>query len=747
MKQQKWLIFLLLWAPYWGWAQAAPNQVSGQVVENSEDGEKEPLVGVNVYWAGTTLGTSSNEHGRFQLERSRQTDQLVFSYVGYQNDTLTIVPGEEPLVVLSASVELAGVDVVKRQKTTTVSMLSSLKVEQVGEKELLKAACCNLSESFETSPSIDVSFTDAITGTRQIQMLGLAGPYVQMTRENIPDMRGLSSLYGLQFIPGTWIESIQLNKGTGSVVNGYESIAGQINVELRKPEEAERLYLNLFANTESRLEANLNLAHRFKNEKWSTALLLHGKDNSSKLDHNHDGFLDMPIGDTYTLLNRWKYAGDDGLRFQAGVKGTTMNNQGGQMEFRPEDALTTNAWGMDLKIRRLEGWTKLGKVFEDYPWRSVGLQLAGSTHKQDSYFGLNSYDARQQSGYANFVYQSILGNTRHEFKTGLSFQYDHFDEQLNDTTFNREEAVPGAYFEYSYLPSEQITVVAGLRADYHNLFGAFVTPRLHIRYAPFEQTVIRLAAGRGQRTASILAENTGILASSRQLVFQGQNNGNPYGFGPEVAWNLGLNLTQKFLLDYREGSVSFDFYRTDFSNQVILDLEQSPQQALFYELNGDSYSSSFQAQLDYEVLTRLDARLAYRWYDVKTTYGDQLLQKPLQATHRAFLNFGYETRKHWKLDYTLNWQGEKRIPYTGSNPENYRLASYSPDFFLMNAQISKTWNERLEIYVGMENLGGYKQSNPILASDQPFSPYFDSSLVWGPIFGRKTYFGLRFKLL
>lgn len=746
MKQIRWMILLLLVTPYFSWGQAAPNWVKGQVVENGEDGKSEPLVGVNVYWAGTTIGTSSDEQGRFLLERNQQTNQLVFSYVGYKNDTLEVNSGELPRVVLSASVELADIEVVKRQKTTTVSMLNSIKVEQVGEKELLKAACCNLSESFETNPSIDVSFTDAVTGTRQIQMLGLAGPYVQMTRENIPDIRGLSSLYGLLFIPGTWIESIQLNKGTGSVANGYESVAGQINVELRKPEEAERLYLNLFANTESRLEANLNLAHRFKNGKWSTALLLHGKDNSSKLDHNHDGFMDMPIGDTYTLLNRWKYFGDDGLRFQAGVKGTTMNNQGGQIDFRPEDALTTNAWGMDLQIRRLEGWAKLGKVFEDFPWRSIGLQLAGNTHKQDSYFGLNRYNAKQESGYANFVYQSILSNTRHEFKTGISFQYDHYHEQLNDTTFNREEAVPGAYFEYTYLPSEKLTLVAGLRADYHNLFGAFITPRLHLRYAPFEQTVIRLAAGRGQRTASIISENSGILASSRQLIIQGQDNGDPYGFGPEVAWNLGLNLTQKFLLDYREGSVSFDFYRTDFSKQVILDLEQSPQQALFYELNGNSYSNSFQAQFDYEILTRLDARLAYRWYDVKTTYGDQLLQKPLQAAHRAFLNLGYESRNHWKLDYTLNWQGKKRIPSTSSNPEQYQLEDYSPDFFLMNAQISKTWNERFELYVGMENLANYKQPNPILASDQPFSPYFDSSLVWGPIFGRKTYFGLRYKL-
>jgi outer membrane receptor for ferrienterochelin and colicin len=424
-----------------------------------------------------------------------------------------------------------------------------------------------------------------------------------------------------------------------------------------------------------------------------------------------------------------------------------MDNRGGEVDFQSEDAGSTRKWGMSMEVQRLEGWGKIGKVFRNAPGSSVGLQLGGTTHEQDSYFGLNVYDARQQSLYSNLAYEGLIGHGHHKIRAGISWQYDKFREQLNDTTFRREESVPGLYVEYTFLPSDRFTVVAGLRADDHSLYGAFVTPRLHVRYAPAEKTVFRLSAGRGQRTASIIAENSGILASSRQLVFQGKNNRDPYGFGPEIAWNFGLNLTQKFTLDYREGSVSVDFYRADFSSQVVTDLDQSPQQAVFYELNGDSYSNSFQAQLDYEVLKRLDARLAYRWYDVKTAYGDQLLKKPLLAGHRAFLNLGYEARDHWKVDYTLNWQGRKRIPSTASNPEPYRLAGYSPDFFLMNAQVSKTWNERFELYVGMENMTNYMQSNPVLASDQPFGPYFDSSLVWGPIFGRVTYFGLRFKLL
>ena len=643
-------------------------------------------------------------------------------------------------------IELEEVQIRHRKKSTTISTLDPLKTETMGESELLKAACCNLSESFETNPSVDVSFTDAVTGTRQIQLLGLAGPYSQITRENIPHIRGLAAIHGMSLVPGAWIESIQLNKGAGTVINGFESIAGQINVELRKPENADRVFLNLYANEGGRLEANANFAHKFKNGKWSTGLLLHGKNASIRQDRNSDGFLDNPLGTHLIALSRWKYIGPDGLRIQLGLKASHMDKLGGQVDFVPEDRLHSNIWGMKLDLQRLEGWAKIGKVFADKPWQSLGLQLSGSNHVQESYFGSNEYQAEQQSLYANFLFQSIIDNTNHSFRTGASLQYDYYQELLNGNPYNRKEIVPGAYFEYTYNFLTRFGLVAGLRGDYHNLFGPFVTPRFHMRYALTEKTILRASAGRGQRTASIISENNGLLASSRQWLIQGEDPDKPYGLEPEVAWNFGLNLTQYFRLDYRDGRLSVDFYQTHFQNQIVVDLDQNPQQVVFYNLDGTSYSNSFQAQLDYELIKRLDFRLAYRWYDVKTTYGETLLEKPLISSHRAFLNLAYQTRDYWKFDYTFNWQGSKRLPFTGSNPEAYQLAERSPAFILMNAQISKTWREKLELYAGVENLLNFRQTNPILSSDQPFGPYFDSTLIWGPIFGRNIYLGLRYKI-
>lgn len=727
------------------WAQQDITYLKGKVTEQIESKEL-PVIGANIYWNNTTVGTTTDVNGNFKLSKLKTNNQLVISYVGYRSDTVIINNQDFLAVALKNSVDLNEVTVTYKRKATEVSLLDPLNTNVIGGKELLKAACCNLSESFETNPSVDVSFTDAVTGTRQIQMLGLAGPYIQITRENMPDIRGLSAVYGLTYIPGHWIESINLNKGAGSVVNGYESITGQIDVNLKHPESMDKLHLNVYGNQKGRIELNANIQADV-GEKFETALLLHGMNNSFKDDHNGDNFLDHTMGEQYVLLNRWELHNNKGIHFQVGVKGIYVDKTGGEIDFDPDiDEGTTNSWGMNIHTERYEGWAKLGKVNIEKPWQSIGFQISGATHKQVSYFGLNDYDASQNTFYANLLYQSIIKNTNHKFKTGISFQYDDYKELLNSNNFDRIESVPGAFFEYTYNHLEKFNAIVGFRGDYHNEYGAFVTPRVHLRYSINDNTTLRASGGRGQRSANIISENTGVLASSRQFIINGDGSDKPYGLDPEIAWNYGLNLTYKFTLDYRNGFVSIDFYRTDFQNQIVVDLDQNPQQAIFYNLDGESYSNSFQAQFDYELINRLDFRIAYRWYDVKTTYNGNLKEKPLVANHRAFINLAYETKMHWKFDYTINWQGQKRIPDMSANPVEYQLDSYSPNFFLMNAQISKSWQYSFDLYAGVENLLNYKQKDPILSSDQPFSQYFDSSLIWGPVTGRNVYFGMRYNI-
>ena len=660
---------------------------------------------------------------------------------------MTVADMKELKIILATDKKLGEVTIIARQRSTFVSALSPLRKQVMSEKELFKAACCNLSESFETNPSVDVSYNDAVTGSKQIQLLGLSGNYTQLTVENLPGPRGIATPLGLNSIAGPWVESIQLNKGVGSVANGFESIAGQINIELKKPEKAERLYANAYINDMGKTDLNLVLTQKL-GKKWSTALLLHDDYlNNKSIDFNNDGFRDLPMGNQFSAINRWKYEDGKGFLTQFGFKILNDNRTGGETKFdAANDKFTTNYYGLGINTKRYEGFAKIGYVFPAKKYKSIGLQLSTFNHQQDSYFGLTEYNAEQRNFYANLIYQSIIGNTNHKFRTGLSFVSDKYDEDFKSINFKRTETVPGAFFEYTFTPVDKFNIVAGLRADNNSLFDWFITPRVHVRYEPLKGTTIRLSAGRGQRTANIFAENMSVFVSSRQVNILSSSAGKAYGLDPEVAWNKGISVDQKFKLFKRDGSFSVDYFRNDFDEQVVVDLEDV-RQVKFYNLAGKSFSNSFQAEMNFEPVRKLEVRVAYRFFDVKTTYSNELLQKPFTAKNRAFANLAYEV-SGWKLDYTFNYNGTKRIPNTSANPAQYQLNTSSPSYVLMNAQVSKTLGKKhpFELYFGGENLSNYFQKDPIIAADQPFSQYFDASLVWGPVSGRLFYTGIRYKL-
>jgi outer membrane receptor for ferrienterochelin and colicins len=255
---------------------ASADGVTGSVFEKQKDGKKLPLAGVNVYWAGTTKGTFTDTGGKFSISRQGITDpKLVFSLLGYGKDTLAVNSDKAKLEVelRSNETELGEVEITGKQDNTFVSKLNARATTVITTGELQRAACCNLAESFETNASVDVSYSDAISGARQIQLLGLSGIYSQIMTENVPLIRGLATPFGLNYIPGSWMESIQVAKGTSSVVQGYESVTGQINVEYKKPETAPKFFLNLFGNSNLRFEGNADAAFKI-NDKLSTSVLM-----------------------------------------------------------------------------------------------------------------------------------------------------------------------------------------------------------------------------------------------------------------------------------------------------------------------------------------------------------------------------------------------------------------------------------------------------------------------------------------
>ncbi|MGN6566989.1 MAG: TonB-dependent receptor, partial [Flavipsychrobacter sp.] len=604
---------MLLGAYSYAMAQTDSLHIQGTVSEISGKGRRQPLAGATVFVPGTATGTQTDAAGAFSLTIPGSVATLVASFAGYNSDTVEVTGDTRDLaIIMNQPRKLKEVVVSGKAKGTTIDMLNPAKVELIGQAELFKAACCNLSESFETTPSIDVSFTDAVSGYKQIMMLGLAGPYTLVTRENIPDIRGLAAVTGLTYIPGYWIENMQLSKGTGSVVNGFESVAGQLNVELRKPYKDEKLLLNMYENSQGRTELNFIVRHELS-KRLSTNTFINISDKWLKTDQNKDGFLDQPLGPSIAALNRWVYHAPRGYELQWGLKGVYVSNTGGQWNYEKGMAqVPGNAWGYKQDTRRLEAWAKIGKIFYDHPGRSVGLQLSGTYHNQDASYGARAYSGIQKSFYANLIYQDIISNTNHQIKGGLSSMVDNIDETFQQQQYGRNEVVPGAFVEYSYNYLNKFNLVAGLRGDYDNLYGGFVTPRLHLRYAPFKKTIIRASVGRAERTANIFAENIGYMASSRTFAIAAANSGTkPYGLDPEIAWNSGINLTQKFTLNYKDGTIGVDYYYTNFQNQVVVDVED-PHFVRFYNLNGTSFANSLQVQLDYELIHNLDVRLAYR---------------------------------------------------------------------------------------------------------------------------------------
>ena len=718
----------------------APMFVQGIVTE-LVNGKPTPLVGATVLWAKTTVGTVTDARGHFRIPAQASVNLLVISYVGYRPDSLTIENPTLPVTVTLRN-EQTLQEVTVSGAPGQIDRVNPIQTEFINQRTLAKAACCNLSESFETNASVSVSYSDAVTGAKQIQFLGLGGQYVQTNVENIPNVRGLATTFGLNYIPGTWITGIDVGKGAGSVVNGYESMSGQMNVELQKPDDPNKLFLNAYVNSFGRLEGNANWSKPLS-KKWSMGILGHASTLRTELDQNNDGFRDLPLYNQVNLVNRYKYTSDRYMA-QVGVKALYEDRDGGQLT-----RFGAARYGFLNTTKRLEFFSKTAKLYPDKPYKGLGLILNGVHHKQTARFGFSPYNGQQQTFYANLIYQSIIGTTNNSLKAGLSYLLDDYREQYRAINTARTESVPGVFVEYTHTYPEKLTLVLGSRLDYHNLFGVQWTPRAHLKYNLNQYVTLRASAGRGFRTANPFAENFGYLVSSRTVSLN-------QSLQFESSWNYGLSLTNDFSLLGKKSSLVLDYHRTTFQNQLIVDLEH-PGELYFYNLNGgQSFANSFQAELNVQPARRFEVKAAYRLFDVQQSMGgpfgeQRLLPKMMVSRDRVLLNAGYALPfDKWKFDATLQWNGPRRIPYLR---EGYVHTSYqnmptdmAPGFYNLNAQVSRAFRSGLEVYMGGENLTGFRQLNPIVAADDPFGTRFDAGArVWGPITGRMVYMGIRFK--
>lgn len=642
-------------------------------------------------------------------------------------------------------------DTIADQTVQEVSVVASQGIRRMkgagigdlmGKGELFKAACCNLGESFVNNPSVDVNYSDATTGAKQIRLLGLAGTYVQMLTENLPAFRGAAAPYALDYVPGPWMKSIQVSKGSASVRNGHESLAGQINVQYLQPEDEEKTELNLYGNTMSKMEANLTANHHF-NGKLSTGFYGHFQNSWDHHDGNSDGFLDEPNVRQYNFANRWVYLGSKYI-FHGGLSLLDESRKGGQ---RTHDMEMSNPFKTDISTRRYEGYMKHAFILDPEHGTNIAWMTTATMHLQDAGFGLKTYDVNEKNLYSQLLFETNMAHD-HNLAAGFSFNHDYFGQQyrmqhtadLQPTRDNEKENTVGAYAQYTYNLHERFIAMAGIRVDHSNLYGTFVTPRINLKWQVNDVLGFRASVGKGYRSVHALAENSYLMASGRSLRIDGN-------IGQEKAWTYGFSSSLYIPLFNRTLKVNAEYFYSDFSNQAVIDFDSNPHEIHIGNLDGKSYSHTFQVDASYEPLTGLSLTAAYRRHIVKTTYGGELLDKPLTNRYKALLAASYKTPLGlWQFDATLQLNGGGRMPkpYTladGTASWDSSFGSYPQ----LSAQITR-WFRHFSVYVGGENLTNFKQKHPIIGYDNPWGTNFEPNMIWGPVRGAMGYVGIRLNL-
>ncbi len=732
--------------------------------------DDEVLVGATVWWADTTVGTTTNSDGEYELYHVKGYSDLVSGYVGFENDTIRVESGVERVDFrLRSALDLESVEVFSTIGGNYIKQSGIAKDEVISFAGLCKMACCNLADSFENSASVTVGFSDAISGARQIQMLGLAGTYTQVLDENRSIMRGLSAPYGLSYTPGMWLNSIQVSKGISSVTAGHEAITGQINLEHRKPTDSERLFLNLYLNDELRPEANISTALPVGcGGRLSTVVMLHvsGDTDVREIDHNGDGFRDMPAAQLYSLANRWSYLADSGVQLRWGVKLLEEDRLGGKYSFDPDcrgDMLSDGVYGSQIQNRGVNGYFKVGApvgtaiydVSSGEELRSNIAFVADVDYFDESaYFGLNDYDGDEMAISMQAMYNHYF-SPRSSLIVGASTNMQSIDEVIvNKTSFSesifdlsREESEVGAFAEYTYSSGEKFSLIVGLRGDYNSYYDNFIaTPRGQVKWSMTPTSTLRASVGMGHRTSNVVTDNIGLLTTGREIIF---DNGTDRDFDrQERAMTMGGSFTQRFgILRGDDATISFDYFRTSFDNTVVVDQEWDSQSIHIYNTTRSSFTNTYQADLSWAPMGGLDIFATFRYTDSSITLnhpdGEYRTERALVSRFKTLLNLQYATSmRRWVFDATAQLNGPTRLPVQDGVVSG---ATYSPTYPMFYAQVSRrvgAW----EIYGRCENIANYMQESPIIGADDPFSPAFNSSVVWGPLMCRKFYIGVRFNI-
>ena len=734
------IIVLSLLFPIIGFSQT----IEGKVLSTND----EPLIGATLQWIGISIGTTAGEQGQFSLSKEGISDlRLIVRYVGFVTDTVDV--GSQQSLTIHLTQSTLDEVIVKGDKPDTyISKVNPIKTEVITQTELTKAACCDLAGCFDTQGSVQPTTTNIVTNAKELRILGLSGVYNQVLVDGMPLIMGTTYTYGISTIPGTLVDNIFISKGANSVLQGYESISGQINVELKEPDSDDKLLVNAYVNSFWESQFNVNFTQKLK--KWSTILSAHTTKPAQKFDRDEDNFLDLPQLTRYSFYNKWEYGNQNEWGWNSRIAIRYVNEQriGGQENFNPNfDKGSSSVYGQTVNFSQPEIYTKTGYKMNDK--HNFVLFASAFYHTQSAYFGTTQFRANQTNVYGNIQHE-YTWNKKHNLKSGMSYRYLELEEEIafgNDTlnrTYDgvhlKSERIPGVFIENTFnWKDRDLVLVTGVRGDFHNTFGLNVTPRALFKYNITKTTTARVSAGTGWRTINLFTENTNLLASSRDVIISPD-------LEPERSINCGANLTQQFSSENFEVQVSVDYYLTQFFNQIFPDYFSEPNKALIENFTGRSISSSLQGEVGLELYERVGIKATYNYLDVYRIVGENKVQLPFNPTHRMTGAFSFKPlNEKWHLDLNAHYFGKQLLTNTSSNPPEYQSAESSSPYAVLNAQLTVSW-KWFDFYGGCENIFDFRQKRPIVAWQDPFSPYFDTSNVWGPTKGREIYLGVRFKL-
>lgn len=715
-------------------AASAQTVFQGKVI--ADDGS--PLAGANVFWSGTYNGVSTDKDGNFKINSVGGNHLLVTSFLGFKNDTTDVSKAKNQSIKITLTPDNQDIDevVVQERRKGTSEMEGAVNGLKINQAELFKAACCNLGESFSTNPSVDVNYSDAATGAKQIKLLGLSGLYVQMLSENIPDFRLSSTPYSLGYVPGAWLKGIQVSKGASSVKNGYESITGQIDVEYLKPDDAQGVGLNVYGNSDGRLELNGDV-NRHITKNLSTEILAHYENSFVDMDENSDNFLDKPDVRQVNLQNRWHYRKNRYI-FHGGVSFLDEKRRSGQVDKVVDNQL----FEISTETQRTGFYMKHAYVLNPQKNTNIAFIGSGNFHDFDAQFGKKMYSAKERTIYSQLIFETDIADM-HSISAGFNVNYDYDNQYvvLNPSAtkqnLKENETVGGAYAQYTFDYDGKVILMAGLRADKSDVYGTFFTPRFHAKFSPSDYFSLRLSSGKGYRSPHVLAENHFLLSSGRMLIIN--------DISQESAWNSGASITLKIPAGKRNIKLGTEYYYTKFNTGTIIDYDFSPSEIIIKSSSERSYSHTFQVDAQYEFFKGFEFSAAYRSNDVKAYYGGELQSKPLTNKYKALFTLSYKTPLAiWQFDANIQLNGGGRLPnYYDGNAliEGGEFSSYEQ----LNVQITK-WFRKFSIYLGGENLTGYKQKNPIISAENPWSSSFEPTLVYAPVSGAMFYIGFRINL-